>query len=136
MPPTRERIEQFHSWYQRNVMDVRLTPERERLWYDWLKEGYKGDDLRRVIRYIRLQIYLNKRNPGALKLCNLFERSEGGSFDKFDDDLALSKATMDPEKKMEPMPDKQVVERPVKRLPTITTNQNWQQDLDELKRRL
>lgn len=103
---TKERITALHTWYQRNVMTVRLTPEVERLWWEWLKAGYNGTDLRDVIRYIRRQISTGKRNEGALKLSNLLARSENG-FLKFDEDLGLARArgNLNVDKKLEPAPD-------------------------------
>lgn len=87
-------------------MALRLTPEVERLWFEWLKAGYNGNDLRDVIRYIRRQISMGKRNEGALKLSNLFTRSEGG-FLKFDEDLALARAraNLSVDKRLEAAPD-------------------------------
>lgn len=101
----RQRIIDLHAWYQRNVLAMRLTPEVERLWWDWMKAGYNGPDLRDVIRYIRRQISLGKRNEGALKLSNLLARSETG-FLKFDEDLALSRAraNLSVDKRLEPAP--------------------------------
>lgn len=104
----RIRIQQLHEWYCRNVMQVRLTPEVERLWFEWLRAGYSGPDLRDVIRYIRRQISINKRNEGALKLTNLIQRSEGG-FIGFDQDLGLARAraNLSVDKRLEPVPDAQ-----------------------------
>lgn len=101
-----QRIHDLHAWYQRNVLPMRLTPEVERLWWDWLNAGYNGYDLRDVIRYIRRQISLGKRNEGALKLSNLLARTESG-FMKFDEDLALSRArqNLNVDRKLEPVPD-------------------------------
>ena len=91
-PPdtTRERIEALHEWYQANVMDVPLRPEVERLWFEFFRQGYNGHQLAHVIRYLRQQIARDKRNPGALKLTSLLERSEDGSLLKFAEDLGLA----------------------------------------------
>jgi hypothetical protein len=101
-----ERLQALHGWYTRNVMALRLTPEVERLWWDWLKAGYNGNDLRDVVRYIRRQISTGKRNEGALKLSNLFARSESG-FLKFDEDLGLARArgNLSVDKRLEMAPD-------------------------------
>lgn len=103
---TLQRIVALHDWYCRNVMNVRRTPEIERLWLEWINAGYNGNDLRDVIRYIRKQIALNKRNEGALKLTNLFQRSEHG-FVGFDMDLGLARArgNLNPMRKLEAAPD-------------------------------
>lgn len=100
------RINALHAWYCRNVMEMRLTPEVERLWLEWLKAGYCGPDLRDAVRYIRRQIALGKRNEGALKLTNLIARGEVG-FIGFDQDLGLARArtNLNPMKKLEPAPD-------------------------------
>jgi len=90
MNETLQRITALHEWYCQNVMRVRLTPEIERLWLEWLTAGYNGPQLRGVIIYLRKQISAGKRNDGALKLSNIFERAEDGSFRKFDEDLGLS----------------------------------------------
>ena len=101
-----QRIADLHAWSCRNVMPMRLTPEVERLWLEWLKAGYCGPDLRAVIVYLRRQIAIGKRNEGALKLTNLFQRSEHG-FVGFDMDLGLARAraNLNPAKKLEPAPD-------------------------------
>lgn len=101
----KSRIEALHAWYCRNVLPMRLTPEVERLWLEWLKAGYTGPDLHDVIRYIRRQIALGKRNEGALKLTNLIARGEVG-FIGFDQDLGLARArgNLNPMKKLEPAP--------------------------------
>jgi hypothetical protein len=100
------RIGALHAWYQINVLPMRLTPEVERLWFEWLKAGYNGPDLRDVIRYIRRQISLGKRNEGALKLSNLLARSESG-FLKFDEDLALARARQNlrTDRRLDPVPE-------------------------------
>ena len=99
------RIVALHEWYCANVMQVRLTPEVERLWLEWLNAGYCGPDLRDVIRYIRKQIAIGKRNEGALKLTNLIQRSEAG-FIGFDQDLGLARARakLNPMRKLAPLP--------------------------------
>lgn len=105
-PNLSTRIVQLHEWYCRNVLPMRLTPEVERLWLEWLKAGYCGPDLRDVVRYIRKQIALGKRNEGALKLTNLIARGEVG-FIGFDQDLGLARArtNLNPMKKLEPAPE-------------------------------
>ena len=101
----RQRIADLHAWYCRNVMQVRLTPEVERLWWDWFRAGYNGPDLRDVIRYIRRQIGVGRRNQGALKLSNLLARTETG-FLGFDEDLGLARAqgNLRTDKRLDPVP--------------------------------
>lgn len=89
--PMAERIAALHAWYAANVLPVRLTPEAERLWFDFFKQGFNGQDLALVIRYLRGQIRMGKRNEGALRLTNLLARSEEGSLVGFDETLALAK---------------------------------------------
>ena len=104
---TAKRIEALHEWYCRNALRIRLTPEVQRLWLEWLTAGYCGPDLRSVLIYLRKQINLGKRNEGSIKLSNLFQRSEDGSFGKFDEDLGLSRArkNLNVDRKMEAAPD-------------------------------
>jgi hypothetical protein len=87
------RIAALHQWYADTVLAVRLTPERERRWLAFFKQGFTEDDLRRVILYLRTEIGKGKRNHGALKLENLLKYSdEDGNFSDFENDLALAKA--------------------------------------------
>ena len=106
-PPLQLRIAALHAWYARNVMNLRQTPEAERLWFEWLKAGFNGNDLRAVILYIRRQISLGKRNEGALKLSNLLARDESGGFLKFEEDLGLatSRKNLSIDKRLEPSPE-------------------------------
>ncbi len=106
VPPSAERIRALHQWYCENVMPLRLTPEVERLWFEWLKAGYCGPDLRDVVLYIRRQISTGKRNEGALKLTNLIQRSEAG-FIGFDQDLGLarSRRNLQVDRRLAPAPD-------------------------------
>ena len=106
---TKSRIDALHEWYCRNVMVIRLTPQVEKLWFDWLRAGYCGPDLRSVILYIRRQIALGKRNEGALKLSNLIAPGELG-YTGFDQDLGLARAraNLNVQKKLEPFPSDSV----------------------------
>lgn len=85
-----ERITPLHAWYQANVLAQRLTPEVERLWLSFFKQGYNGKQLARVVRYLRSQISLGKRNEGCLLLRNLLGPDESGSLTAFDEALALA----------------------------------------------
>jgi len=93
MPPEKpivERTAALHAWYQANVLPQRLTPEVERLWFGFFKQGYNGQQLARVIRYLRRQISLGNRKEGALLLRNLLGPDESGSLTAFDEALALA----------------------------------------------
>lgn len=70
-----------------------MEPHRERLWYDWLKAGYRTEDLERVIEYLKQQIRQQRRYVGALKLTNLLQ------LDRFEEDLAISQINLRPMKK-------------------------------------
>jgi hypothetical protein len=89
---SRARIERLHAWYRSEVMDLPLVPEYERRWLAFCKQGFNGQQLARVIRWLRQQIAAGKRNAGALKLSNLFEWSEDGSLLRFAEDHALAAA--------------------------------------------
>lgn len=104
-PDMTKRIADLHDWYCRNVMTMRLTPQVEKLWFDWLRAGYCGPDLRAVILYIRRQIAIGKRNEGALKLSNLIAPGELG-YVGFDQDLGLARAraNLNPLRKLEQVP--------------------------------
>lgn len=108
-PDITTRITALHEWYCRNVMVMKLTPQVEKLWFDWLRAGYCGPDLRSVILYIRRQIALGKRNEGALKLSNLIAPGELG-YTGFDQDLGLARAraNLNVQKKLEPFPSDSV----------------------------
>lgn len=119
---------------------MRLTPQVEKLWFDWLKAGYNGNDLRDVIRYLRRQIALGKRNEGALKLCNLIAPGELG-YVGFDQDLCLARAraNLNVEKKLEPAPDQgsgarrqETVSRPS--APTLSTPAEHTPNTDALRK--
>jgi hypothetical protein len=102
---TRGRIEALHEWFAENVLAVRLTPERERRWFAYFKQGFTEGDLREVIVYLRRQITAGKRNQGALKLENLLKYSdEDGNFSDFENDLALAQTELLRGRKLAPAP--------------------------------
>jgi len=135
MSATPTRIEALHDWYCRNVIPMRLTPEVERLWFEWLKAGYNGNDLRDVIRYIRRQIAERKRNEGALKLTNLIQRSEAG-FIGFDQDLGLARAraNLNVDKRLERSPDAPPSSHPSQASPSSHPIDRPEVPADTLKR--
>jgi hypothetical protein len=106
---TRGRIEALHEWFAENVLAVRLTPERERRWFAYFKQGFTEGDLREVIVYLRRQITAGKRNQGALKLENLLKYSdEDGNFSDFENDLALAQTELLRGRKLAPAPGGEV----------------------------
>jgi hypothetical protein len=97
--PIAERIVALHQWYCLALtVSAPLNQAFERYWYDWLKAGYNGKQLARVIRYIQRQIALGKRNEGALKLSNLL------NVERFAEDLMIVERNRDPERKLPPLP--------------------------------
>jgi hypothetical protein len=97
------RIHALHSWYEGNVMRIRLTPEVERLWMQFFKAGYNGKDLAKVIRYLRNEISRNKRNNGCLSISSLLRPDDAGVL-RFAIDLGLATASYGPDKKLTPLP--------------------------------
>lgn len=55
---------------------------RDRVWWEWMQNGWGEDELRLVVRYLRKGIAEGKRNQGALKFSNLI-----GQPDRFEEDL-------------------------------------------------
>jgi hypothetical protein len=89
--PVATRIAQTHQLYcQLTGQSLRLGFDRERMWYELLRAGYSGDDLRAVIIYLQREIRAGRRNIGALKLSNLLQ------LDRFEEDLQISHARLHP----------------------------------------
>jgi len=65
-----------------------LRFDRERLWYELLRNGFGLEEVRRVIRYLQREIREGRRNVGALKLSNLLQP------DRFEEDLAISRVRL------------------------------------------
>ena len=65
--------------------------ERERMWFDWMRCGWGEQELRTVIRYLRIGINEGKRNAGALKFSNLI-----GQPDRFEEDLFEARRVLRP----------------------------------------
>lgn len=105
------RIHEIHRWYCDNVMSVRITPEVERLWFEWFKKGYTGEDLRAVIRYLRKEINTRSRNKGALTLGCLLGTTPEGIY-RFDTDLGLARANLNVDAKFSPLPSIEVSATP------------------------
>lgn len=103
-----ERIRALHEWYRANVLSIPLTPEVERRWWTFFQQGYNGQQLARVVRWLRNQISAGKRNAGSLKLSVLLDWSEDGTLMRFAEDLALAEAAaggrLSPDRMLAPLP--------------------------------
>lgn len=88
-----ERIEQAHALYcQLTGQRVSLRFDRQRLWFEFLRDGFTEGDLQAVIRYLQREIRHARRNVGALKLSNLLQP------DRFEEDLNISRVALSPPK--------------------------------------
>ena len=107
--PITQRIQALHEWYRANVLSIPLTPEVERRWLTFFNQGYNGQQLARVVRWLRRQISAGKRNQGSLKLSVLLDWSEDGTLMRFAEDLALaeaeSKGRLSPDRALTQLPD-------------------------------
>jgi hypothetical protein len=65
-----------------------LRFDRERLWYEFLRAGFRAEDLKIVVTYLQKEIRASRRNVGALKLSNLLQ------LDRFEEDLNISKVRL------------------------------------------
>ena len=65
-----------------------LRFERERLWYEFLRAGFRAADLKQVVSYLQKEIRAQRRNVGALKLSNLLQ------LDRFEEDLHISRVRL------------------------------------------
>ena len=103
-PPPRvplgaQAIEQAHALYcQLTGQILRLGFDRERLWYELLRAGFSLEDLRIVVTYLQREIRAQRRNVGALKLCNLLQ------LDRFEEDLQISRVRLHPPTPPAPRP--------------------------------
>jgi hypothetical protein len=84
-------IGQAHQLYcQLTGQTVRLGFDRERQWYELLRQGHTLEDLRHLITYLQREIRAGRRNVGALKLSNLLQP------DRFEEDLQISRVRLRP----------------------------------------
>ncbi len=84
-------IGQAHQLYgQLTGQTVRLGFDRERQWYELLRQGHTLEDLRHLITYLQREIRAGRRNVGALKLSNLLQP------DHFEEDLQISRVRLRP----------------------------------------
>jgi hypothetical protein len=88
---TPEHILAAHQLYCRLTgQQVRLGYDRERQWYELLRQGFSLEDVRRVILYLQREIRHGRRNVGALKLSNLLQP------DRFEEDLNIGRLHLQP----------------------------------------
>jgi hypothetical protein len=88
-PVDLQSIEQAHSVYcQLTGQTLRLGFDRQRMWYELLRAGFSLEDLRVVVTYLQREIRAQRRNVGALKLCNLLQ------LDRFEEDLQISRVRL------------------------------------------
>jgi hypothetical protein len=91
VPLDAQAIEQAHALYcQLTGQSLRLGFDRERMWYELLRAGFSLEDLRIVVTYLQREIRAQRRNVGALKLCNLLQ------LDRFEEDLQISRVCLRP----------------------------------------
>jgi hypothetical protein len=92
-----QRIEQAHALYcQLTGQRVSLRFDRQRLWFEFFRDGFTEGDLQAVIRYLQREIRHARRNVGALKLSNLLQP------DRFEEDLNISRVALSPAKPAKP----------------------------------
>ena len=91
LPVKATTIGQAHQLYcQWTGQSVRLGFDRERMWYELLRQGYGLEDLRAVLAYLQREIRAGRRNVGTLKLSNLLQP------DRFEEDLQISRVRLRP----------------------------------------
>ena len=86
-PLVRELHELYCHW---TAQTLSLRFDRERLWYEFLRNGFSAADLKRVVTYLQKEIRAERRNIGALKLSNLLQ------LDRFEEDLNISRVCLKP----------------------------------------
>jgi len=91
LPVNAAAIDQAHQLYcQLTGQSLCLAFDRERMWYELLRAGFSLEDLRIVVTYLQREIRAQRRNVGALKLCNLLQ------LDRFEEDLQISRVRLQP----------------------------------------
>lgn len=99
VPVDRTAIEQAHQLYgQLTGQCLSLGFDRERMWFELLRQGHSLEDLRTVIVYLQREIRAQRRNVGALKLSNLLQP------DRFEEDLQISRVRLRPSPPPPPPP--------------------------------
>lgn len=98
-PLDAQAIQQAHTLYcHLTGQSLSLGFDRERMWFELLRAGYSLDDLRGVVTYLQREIRAQRRNVGALKLCNLLQP------DRFEEDLQISRVRLRPPTSATPPP--------------------------------
>ena len=88
-PSMAAQIQELHQTYCRLTgQNLSLRFDRERLWYEFLRAGFKETDLLQVVAYLQKEIRQTRRNVGALKLSNLLQ------LDRFEEDLNISRVRL------------------------------------------
>ena len=99
VPLQAQAIQRAHALYgQLTGQTLRLGFDRQRMWFELLRAGFSLDDLRAVVTYLQREIRTQRRNIGALKLCNLLQP------DRFEEDLQISRARLRPLPPPQPQP--------------------------------
>jgi hypothetical protein len=77
-------VAEIHRLYgQLTGQQLTLHFGRQRLWFEFLRAGFRPQDLEHVVRYLQKEIRAGRRNVGALKVSNLLQ------LDRFEEDLNL-----------------------------------------------
>ena len=86
-----QSVRELHELYcQWTAQTLSLRFDRERLWYEFLRAGFRAQDLKCVLTYLQKEIRAQRRNIGALKLSNLLQ------LDRFEEDLNISHVRLNP----------------------------------------
>ena len=121
-PSIASQIQELHQTYCRLTgQNLSLRFDRERLWYEFLRSGFKKPDLIQVLAYLQKEVRQTRRNVGALKLSNLLQ------LDRFEEDLNISRVRLRP-----------LADPPIKTPPVPTTSlaeqvRGQQRALDQLR---
>ena len=84
-------VRELHGLYcQWTAQPLSLRFDRQRLWYEFLRAGFRAADLKQVVGYLQKEIRAQRRNVGALKLSNLLQ------LDRFEEDLYISRVRLKP----------------------------------------
>lgn len=87
-------IDQAHRLYcQQTGQQIRMRMDRQRMWYELIRNGFTLEDIKKVITYLQREIREGRRNVGALKISNLTQP------ERFEEDLAISRVRLRPPKK-------------------------------------